>query len=73
MSQPHTVVLLGDYVVKPGLQPGTSRGYGSLPIEESDGSLQLTAVIAEFIGGQRVKRMLRLVYGHVLGRHRGWS
>jgi hypothetical protein len=51
MSGPGSLVLLGQYFVKPGLQAVPRWRYGVLPVKEREGVLQLSAVVAQFVRG----------------------
>jgi hypothetical protein len=51
MGDPGTVVLLGYYLVKLGLQVSPHRRDGVLPVEERDGFLKVAAVAGQLVRG----------------------
>jgi hypothetical protein len=62
IGDPLAGLLLGDRVIKPGLQVISYRRYGMLGIEERDGFLDLAAVAAQLVRGHGGQGVLRLVY-----------
>ena len=66
-GQPGAVFLLGDHCLELAAQVSLDRGIGRDP---RDGALQLAAVVAQLIRGQRVHRMLGRLDGHVPGGRR---
>ena len=70
MSDPGAVLLLGQHVAEPGVQPSPYRGGGIVGAGECDGGFEPAAVVAKLERGQLVQRVSGRFDGAGMGDHR---